>query len=98
MWRTSRIVLRDAAAEDPGDLVGRHPPESHLAGALEDPVDGETSPEDKVPAILYLIHGVEPAQVHGRPFAFGEVGSEPQRPVVKTLLDRGACEAVGSPL
>jgi hypothetical protein len=87
---------RDAAAEDFGDPVGRHPPEPDLAGALEDPVDGETSPEDKVPAILHLIHGVEPAQIHGRPFASGEAGSGPQRPVVRTLLDHAASEAVGS--
>ena len=89
-------LLRDATAKDLGDFVGRHPPESHLAGALEDLVDGETSPEDKVPAILYLVQGVEPAQVHGRSLAFREVGPEPQRPVVKAFLDHAGSETVGS--
>ena len=34
-------LLGDAAAEDLRDLIGRQPPESNLAGAFEDAVNGE---------------------------------------------------------
>src|SRR5882724_861107 len=52
-------LLGDAAAEDLGDLDGRQPPESNLAGAFEDPVNREVALEDEIAAVLDLVDGVE---------------------------------------
>src|SRR5882724_8790230 len=40
-------LVGDAAAENLGDLVGRQPPKSNLAGPFEDPVNGEVALEDE---------------------------------------------------
>ena len=53
--------LGQAGAEDLGDLVSGHPPQTHLAGTLEDFVDREVPLEDEIAAILNLLDGVEAA-------------------------------------
>ena len=46
-------------AEDRSDLVGAEPPETKLAAALEQLVDGKVTLEDEVAAVLDLRDGVE---------------------------------------
>ena len=87
-------LLRDPAAEDFRDLVGRHTPQTDLAGTFKDFVNWEMPFEDEVPAVLDLIDGVEPAQIHGGPLSFREVGTEPTSPVIQTLLDHAGSEAI----
>ena len=87
--------LRQPGAEDLGDLVGRHPPETQLAAALEDFVDREVAFEDKVAAVFDLGDGVEAAQVHPLAFLLGELRPQDQSPVVQTLMDDLGTEAVG---
>ena len=47
-------LFGEAAAEDLRDLVGCQTPESDLATALKDPVNGEVALKDEVPAVLDL--------------------------------------------
>jgi hypothetical protein len=56
--------LVEAHTEDLADPVGGQPPQADLAAALEDLVNREVTPEDKVAAVLYLGDGVEARQIH----------------------------------
>src|SRR5215467_11383253 len=73
--------LGDATAENFGDLVSREPPKAHLAGAFEDPVNGEMALEDEVAAVLDLVDGVEAAEIHSGALALGELRTQNQSPV-----------------
>jgi hypothetical protein len=48
-------LLGDAAAEDFADLVGGESPQPDLAGALEDPVNGEAALEDEIAAVMWRL-------------------------------------------
>ena len=91
-------LLGDADAEDLADLVRGQPPQPDLAGAFEDAVDGEVALEDEIAAVLDLVDGVEPAQVHRAPLPLGELRPQQQRPVIQPLADDLAGEPVGSRL
>ena len=47
-------------AEDLADPVRRQPPQTNLATSLEDLVNREVAPEDKIAAVFDLRHRVEP--------------------------------------
>src|SRR5689334_13495797 len=84
-------LLREPHAKEFRDAVGRQPPESDLAAALEKLMDREVALEDEVAAVLDLGDGVEAREVHLVALPLGELGSQDQRPVVELLLnDRGA--------
>lgn len=88
----------DAAAEDLADFVRGEAPQPDFARPFEDTVNGESPLEDEIATILDLIDGVEPAHIHGAPFAFGEFWPQQQSPVVQPLADHFACEPIGSAL
>jgi len=90
--------LGDAAAEDLRNLVGRQPPESNLAGAFEDSVNGEVALEDEIAAVLDLVDGVKAAEIHGAAFALGELRSQNQSPVFQAGANDIRSETVGGGL
>src|SRR5207249_3509037 len=57
----------DAGAEDFRDLLGRETPQTQLATALEEAMDGEVAFEDEIAAVLDLTNSIEAPQVHGGP-------------------------------
>ena len=88
-------LFGDAAAKDVRDLVGRQTPESDLATALEDAVNGAVTLEDEVPAALNLRNRREAVPVHLLALLDGELRSQQQRPEVEPLPDDLGTEAVG---
>ncbi len=91
-------LLGDAAAEDLRDLVGRQPPESNLAGAFEDPVNGEVALEDEIAAVLDLVDGVKAAEIHRGALALGELRTQNQSPVFQARTNDIRTEPVGGGL
>jgi len=87
-------LFGDALPEDLGDLVGRHAPQADFTAALEYLVDGEIALEDEVAAVFDLADGIEAAQVHRRPFAFGKLRPQYQCPVLESLADRVGGKAI----
>src|SRR5580704_15676803 len=65
----------DADAEDLADLVPGQTPQPNLAGTFEDAMDGEVALEDEIAAVLDLVDGVEPVQVHRASLPVGELRS-----------------------
>src|ERR1017187_8292218 len=88
----------DALPEDLGDLVGRHAPHADFTAAFEDLVDGKVAFEDEVATIFDLTDGIETAQVHRRPLAFGKLRPQYKRPVLELLADDFGREAIRSSL
>jgi hypothetical protein len=84
--------------EDLADLVGGQPPQSQLTGAFEYLGDGKVAPKDEVSAVLDLSDGVEARPIHFLAFAFGELRSHNQRPVLQTFADDVGVEPVGGGL
>src|SRR5215469_809206 len=91
-------ALMQAGTEDLADPVGRQPPETDLAAALEDLVNGEVAFEDEVAAVLNLSDGVESRQVHLGAFLLGKLRPQDQGPVVELLADDGGAQAVSGGL
>ncbi len=58
-------------------------------------MDREVALENEIAAILHLLHRAETIQVHRRALAFGELGSENQRPVIQPLPDEAGAETIG---
>src|SRR5271157_131428 len=90
--------LGNADAENLADLVRGQPPQPNLAGTFEDAVDGEVALEDEIAAVLDLVDGVEPVQVHGASLPFGELRSQQQSPVVQTFANHLPGETISSGL
>jgi len=65
-----------APAEDLRDAVGAQAQQTQIAGALEQPVDGEVAPEDQVAAVLDLLDGVVTAEIDRMAVFFGELGTD----------------------
>src|SRR5215471_6228582 len=80
-------ALMQAGTEDLADPVGRQPPETDLAAALEDLVNGEVAFEDEVAAVLNL-----------GAFLFGKLRPQNEGPVVELLADDGGAQAVSGGL
>src|SRR6266545_1623659 len=91
-------LLGDATAEDLRDLVGRQSPESNLAGAFEDPVNGGVALEDEIAAVLDLVDGVKAAEIHSSALALGELRTQNQSPVFEALANDIRGEPVGGRL
>src|SRR5207247_5805416 len=87
------LVLADT--EDLGDLVSRQAKQAHLAGTLEDLVNGEIAPEDEIAAVLDLIQRVVALQGDGGPVLVGELRAQDQGPVIQALADDLGAEASG---
>ena len=88
-------TLGEADAEDVSHFVGGQAQQTHFAGMLQYPVDGEVPLEDKVPAIFDLIDGVVALQVHGLAVLFRELGTQQPGPVVQALFDGGRAQVIG---
>ena len=54
--------------------------------------------EDKIAAILNLVDGVKPVQIHRVPLPLGELRPQQQRPIVQALADHLAGEPIGGSL
>src|ERR1035438_9436789 len=52
------------------------PPQSNLAGAFENAVDGEVAFEDEIAGVLDLVDGVEAVQIHRAPLPLGELRTQ----------------------
>jgi hypothetical protein len=89
-----RSLVGDKAAEDLRDLVGGQPPPAHLAPALEDPGEGEVTPEDEMAAVRDRVDRVEAAQIHGPALARGELRAPDQRPALPSGADDLRAEPV----
>ena len=59
---------------------------------------GEVALEDEIAAVLDLVDGVEPVQIHRAPLPFGELRAQQQRPVVQALADHLTGEPDRQPL
>src|SRR5262245_33058896 len=68
-------------------LFGGEPPKPQLTTALEQPVDGEVTFEDEVPAVFELRDRIEPRQIDLLAFLVGELGPKDEGPVVEPLAD-----------
>src|SRR5437867_11023107 len=88
----------DAGAEDFRDLLGRETPQTQLATALEEAMDGEVAFEDEIAAVLDLTNSIEAPQVHGGPLPPGKFRTQHQGPVFQALPDHFRCEAVSGGL
>ena len=73
-------------AEDCADLVAGEPPQTELAAAFEQFVDGKVPLEDEVAAIFDLSDRVEARKVEPGALLGGELRAQDQRPVVEPLL------------
>src|ERR1700721_2064958 len=86
------------AAEDCGDLVAGQPPQTELAAALEQFVDGKVPLEDEVAAVFDLGDRVEARQVEPSALLGGELGAQDHRPIVDRLADDLRAQAIGAGL
>ena len=87
-----------ARAEDLGNLVGCQPPQSELAAALEQFVDGKVTFEDEVAAIFDLGDGIEARQLHPLALLDGELGPKDQGPIVEPFANDVGAQLVGGSL
>ena len=76
----------DALAEDLRDFVGGEFIEAQFRGSFEELVNGERFAEDEIEAIFDLAESIEPLELHGLTFSFGELGTQKKGPIVETLL------------
>src|SRR5260370_42405745 len=74
-------------AEDLADLVAGQPPQTELAAAFEQLVDGKVALEDKVTAILDLGDRIKAREVELLALLGGELRTQDQGPVVEPLAD-----------
>src|SRR4029077_12493124 len=74
------------------------PPQSELAAALEQLVDGKVPFEDEVAAIFDLRDGVEARQLYPLALLDGELGPEDQGPIVEPFANDVGAQSVGSGL
>ena len=79
-------------------LVRGQAPQANLAGTFEDAVDGEVALEDEIAAVLDLVDGVKPVQVHRASLPVGEFRSQQQSPVVQARANHLTGETIGSRL
>ena len=61
-------------------------------------MDREVALENKIATILYLKRSVEAGQIHLLAFAFGELGSQNQSPIVESLADDVGGKPIGGGL
>ena len=85
-------------AEDCGDLVAGEPPQTELATAFEQFVDGKVPLEDEVAAVFDLGDRVEARQVEPGALLGGELGAQDQRPIVEPLADDLRAQPIGGGL
>src|ERR1700739_3836354 len=84
-----------AGAEDLGNLVGCQPPQSELAAAFEQFVDGKVPFEDEVAAIFDLRDGIEARQLDPLALLDGEFGPEDQGPIVEPFANGVGAQSAG---
>src|SRR6201998_3399668 len=87
-----------AGAEDLGNLVGCQPPQSELAAALEQFVDGKVPFEDEVAAIFDLRDGGARGKLSQLALLDGELGPEDQGQIVEPFANDVGAQSVGSGL
>src|SRR5688572_1581078 len=85
-------------AKDLADLIGGEPPQSQLTTAFEDFVDWEVALENEIAAVLDLRKSIKARQIDLLAFAFGELRTQNQGPVVQPLADDFRAEPVGGSL
>ena len=85
-------------AEDCGDLVAGEPPQTELAAAFEQFVDGKVPLEDEVAAVFDLGDRVEPRQAEPGALLGGELRAQDQRPVVEAFADDLRAQPIGGGL
>jgi hypothetical protein len=86
----------DALTEDLGDLLGSQFKETEFTGTFEEFMDGEGIAEDEIQTIFHLTEGIEPMEIHGFTFSFGELGTQEKGPIVEALLQQFWGKPVGS--
>src|SRR5271165_1114751 len=85
-------------AEDCRDLVAGEPPQTELAAAFEQFVDGKVSLEDEVAAVFDLGDRVEARQAESGALLGGELRTQDQRPVVEAFADDLRAQPIGGGL
>ena len=83
-----------AYPEDFGDLLGRHAPQPHFAGAFENFPDREVTLKNEIATVFDLGKSIKPAQIHLSAFAPGELGTEHKGPILQALADDLRAEAI----
>src|ERR1700745_3017709 len=91
-------LAMQALPENLGDLVRRQPPQSQLAAALEQLVDGEVLLEDEVAAVFDLRDRIEARKIDLLALLGGELRAQDQGPIVEPLADNGGAQFVGGSL
>ena len=78
--------------------MGCQPPQSELAAAFEQFVDGKVPFEDEVAAIFDLRDGIEARQLYPVALLDRELGPEDQGPIVEPFANDVGAQSVGSGL
>ena len=78
--------------------MGCQPPQSELAAAFEQFVDGKVPFEDEVAAIFDLRDGIEARQLDPLALLDGEFGPEDQGPIIEPFANDVGAQFVGSGL
>ena len=86
----------NALAEDLRNLFGGQFKEAEFTGTFEEFMDGEGIAKDEVQTILSLAESIEPVEIHGLTFSFGEFGTQEKGPIVEPLLQQFWRKTVGS--